>query len=61
MLALNAATIPEDLAPFAMGFHPLKGDRKGEFALTIRGNWRIVFEWEDGDAVRVRQEDYHGN
>ena len=23
-------------------------------------NWRIVFEWQDGEAERVRQEDYHG-
>jgi toxin HigB-1 len=57
---LNAATVPEDMKPFDYGFHQLKGNRKSQFALTIRGNWRIVFEWEDGSAVRVRQEDYHG-
>ena len=60
LTALDAATTPDDLAPLGYGFHPLKQDRKGQFALTIRDNWRIVFEWEDGNAVRVRQEDYHG-
>jgi proteic killer suppression protein len=57
---LDAATVPEDMAPLGYGFHPLKGNRKGQFGLTIRANWRIVFEWEEGHAVRVRQEDYHG-
>ena len=60
LTAIDAATNPGDLAPLGLGFHPLKGDRKGQFAVTIRANWRIVFEWQDGQAVRVRQEDYHG-
>ena len=58
--AIDAATKPGDLAPLGIGFHPLKGDRKGQYAVTIRANWRIVFEWQDSQAVRVRQEDYHG-
>ena len=60
LTALNAATAPEDLAPLGYGFHPLIGNRRGQYALTIRANWRMVFEWEDGAAVRVRLEDYHG-
>ena len=60
LTAIDAATAPGDLAPLGIGFHPLKGDRKGQFAVTVRANWRIVFEWQDGQAVRVRQEDYHG-
>jgi len=58
--ALDAATQPKDLDLPGYAFHALKGDRKGQFAVTIRANWRIVFEWQDGKAVRVRQEDYHG-
>jgi proteic killer suppression protein len=42
-------------------FHELKGNRKGQFAVTVRANFRIVFEWEDGKAVRVNEEDYHGD
>lgn len=53
--ALDAATQPEDLNLPGFGFHPLKGDRKGQYAVTIRANWRIVFEWDDGQAIRVRR------
>jgi proteic killer suppression protein len=42
-------------------YHDLKGDRDGQYAVTIRGNWRIVFEWDGEHAVRVRQEDYDGD
>ncbi len=58
--ALEAATKPADLDLPGFAFHPLKGDRKGQFAVTIRANWRIVFEWDDGQPVRVRRENYHG-
>ena len=57
---LNAATRPEHMDLPGFGFHELKGDRKGQFAVTVRANFRIVFEWEDRGAARVRQEDYHG-
>ena len=58
--ALHAATKPEDLNLPGFEFHELKGNRKGEYAVTVRANFRIVFEWEDGKAVRVNEEDYHG-
>ena len=57
---LNAATRPEDLNQPGCAFHALKGDRVGQYALEIRANHRLVFEWEDGEPVRVRMEDYHG-
>lgn len=59
--ALNASTKPEDMNLPSFKFHELKGDRKGHCAVTVRANFRIVFEWETGEAVRVREEDYHGN
>ena len=58
--ALDAATKPDDMALPGYSFHELVGDRNGQFAVEIRRNFRLVFEWEDGNAVRVRQEDYHG-
>jgi toxin HigB-1 len=58
--ALNAATRPSDVAQPGWDFHPLTGDRKGQYAVEIRGLFRLVFEWENDEAVRVRQEDYHG-
>jgi proteic killer suppression protein len=58
--SLDAAEAPEDMRLPTYGFHPLKGNRKGEYAVTIRANWRITFAWEGGGAVRVDMEDYHG-
>jgi proteic killer suppression protein len=57
--SLNAADAPADMALPGYGFHPLRGNRKGDYAVTIRGNWRVTFAWKDG-PVRVNMEDYHG-
>jgi proteic killer suppression protein len=56
---LDAAVEPNDLDLPGLGFHPLKGQRKGEFAVLVTRNWRITFGWADGDAVDVDLEDYH--
>lgn len=40
-------------------FHSLKGDRKGTFAVSVSGNWRITFRFLEGDAFDVNLEDYH--
>jgi toxin HigB-1 len=58
--ALDAAMRPEDMDFPGFAFHPLKGDRQGQFAVTVRAQWRVVVEWRDGQPVKVRQEDYHG-
>jgi len=39
--------------------HPLKGERKGQWAVSLSGNWRIVFGFEGEDAVDVDLVDYH--
>jgi proteic killer suppression protein len=36
----------------------LKGDRKGQFAVSVSGNWRIVFEFDGEDATAVDLVDY---
>jgi proteic killer suppression protein len=59
--ALHSATKPEDLNLPGLHFHELKGNRKGQYAVTVRANFRIVFEWEKGKAVGVNEEDYHGD
>ena len=45
----------------APGFrlHPLKGDRAGHWSVRVSGNWRVVFRFEDGEAVGVDLIDYH--
>ena len=40
-------------------FHALKGDRKGAYAVSVSGNWRIRFRLEGADAIDVNLEDYH--
>ncbi len=60
LLALNVATSLSDLSPLAsVGLHKLKGDRKGQWAMTINGPWRICFEFRKGDAYNVEIIDYH--
>jgi len=59
--ALNAAAEPEDLDIPGLKFHPLKGDRAGEYAVSISRNWRVTFGWSDQDAIDVNMEDYHGD
>jgi proteic killer suppression protein len=39
--------------------HRLKGEWKGYWSVTISGNWRMVFRFEDGDAFDVDLVDYH--
>ena len=43
----------------AWGLHPLKGGLKGHWAVTVNGNWRMVFSFEGSDAVLVDYLDYH--
>ena len=54
----TAAEITElDIPGFDL--HELKGDRKGTWAITVTGNWRITFKFNNGDAYDVNYEDYH--
>jgi len=56
---LDAAREAKDMDLPSFKFHALKGDRKGEFAVSVSGNWRITFEFDGQDAVNVNLEDYH--
>jgi proteic killer suppression protein len=60
LLALNVATSLQDLSPLkSVGLHKLKGDRKGQWAMTVNDRWRICFEFSKGDAFNVEIVDYH--
>ncbi len=39
--------------------HPLKGNRKGIWSISVNGNWRLTFEFADGNAYVLDYEDYH--
>jgi proteic killer suppression protein len=58
--ALNAATSLQDLSPLkSVGLHMLKGDRAGQWAMTVNRRWRICFSFRKGDAHEVEIVDDH--
>ena len=57
--ALDQASNAQDLNQPTFKLHPLKGDRKGSWAVTVRATWRVTFRFEDGNAHDVALEDYH--
>lgn len=60
LAALDAATNLGDLSPLkSVGLHKLRGDRAGQWAMTVSDRWRICFRFEDGDAYDVEITDYH--
>ncbi len=60
LLALHVAETLQDLSPLkSVGLHKLKGDRKGQWAMTVNGPWRICFEFRKGDAHNVEIVNYH--
>jgi len=56
---LDSATTPQALDIPRYRLHPLKGDLKGFWSVTVRANWRIVFRFEATDAFDVELIDYH--
>jgi proteic killer suppression protein len=56
---LDASKQFQDMDLPGYKFHALKGDLKGEFAVSVTGNWRITFEFSGEDAINVNLEDYH--
>ncbi len=60
LLALNAAKSLADLSPLkSIGLHKLKGGRRGQWAMTVNGRWRICFEFANDDAYNIEIVDYH--
>ena len=56
---LEASISPKDMDIPGFKFHPLKGDRAGEYSVSVTGNWRMTFSFVGEDAVNVSLEDYH--
>jgi proteic killer suppression protein len=56
---LDAATSLRDLELPGLRLEALKGDRKGQHSIRINDQFRICFEWRDGDAYNVEIVDYH--
>ena len=56
---LDEADTPQALNLPGYRLHPLKGDLKGFWSVTVRANWRIIFRFQDADAFDVELSDYH--
>ncbi len=56
---LDAALKPDDMSLPGYRFHPPKGDRKGTYAVSVSGNWRLTFRFAGEDAADIDLEDYH--
>ena len=60
LAVLDAATSLQDISPLkSVGLHKLTGNRKGQWAMTLNGPWRLCFRFSDGDAFDVQIVDYH--
>jgi toxin HigB-1 len=57
--ALDTAAEIQDMDVPGFGLHPLKGGQKGRWSVSVSGNWRVTFEFRDGNAYSVGYEDYH--
>ncbi|EPL6453211.1 MULTISPECIES: type II toxin-antitoxin system RelE/ParE family toxin [Providencia] len=57
--AIDSANFIDDLDIFTFNLHQLKGDRVNIWSITVRANWRITFEFINGDAYILNLEDYH--
>ncbi|MDF0672769.1 MAG: type II toxin-antitoxin system RelE/ParE family toxin [Nitrospira sp.] len=59
LAVLNRARVPEDMNLPGFRLHPLKGDLKSFYAVTVRANYRVIFRFENGHAYDVDFLDYH--
>jgi proteic killer suppression protein len=57
---LHTAQSLSDIPPLkSFHLHRLRGDRKGQWAISLNGPWRICFEFKNGNAYNVELVDYH--
>lgn len=57
---LDAATSTGDLrVPPGNRLEKLRGDRAGQWSIRVNDQWRLCFDWRDGDAYDVELVDYH--
>lgn len=59
LTALDTAESIEDMDLPGYRLHKLQGQRNDCWSIDVNGNWRITFEFENGDAYIVNYEDYH--
>jgi len=59
VVRLDAAHAPADMDLPGFRLHPLRGERKGFWSVTVRANWRVTFRFADRDPFDVDYLDHH--
>lgn len=59
LAALDTATSISDMNIPGIRLHSLKGKLRGRWSVRVDGNWRLTFEFRDGNAYLLNYEDYH--
>jgi len=59
LAALDTAQSTEDMNVPGFRLHPLKGQERGRWSVWVSANWRLTFEFRDGNAYVLNYEDYH--
>ncbi|MFI5020561.1 MAG: type II toxin-antitoxin system RelE/ParE family toxin [Alphaproteobacteria bacterium] len=59
LVSLSTATSPLNMSIAGYRLHQLAGERKGQWAVSVSGNWRLVFRFEGENATDVDLVDYH--
>ena len=59
LTALDRSSGPDGMGLPGFRLHPLKGGLKDHFVVSVSGNWRVTFRFEDGHAVEIDYLDYH--
>jgi len=60
LIALDTAEQITELRLFpGWRLHRLRGELQGNWSISVSGNWRVIFRFEEGDALDVDLMDYH--
>lgn len=59
LAALDTAVTIDDMDIPGYRLHPLKGKMANRWSIVVNGNWRVTFEFKDGNAYILNYEDYH--
>ena len=59
LAALDTAQSIDDMDIPGYRLHQLTGDRKGIWSITVNANWRLTFEFNEGNVYILNYEDYH--
>lgn len=59
LAAIDTARSPGDIDIPGFRLHALRGSERGRWSIWVNGNWRLTFEFREGDAFSLDYEDYH--